>query len=299
MQRRGFTLVELLVALGVAVLLLGLLLSTSLGNRRLYVLDQDRTAANQNLRAALDILVADIRQAGERLPGDFPAVEIRNGSELILRRNLLDVSLVLCDQNGISGNQDNIPVADKNPPGNATTAYLEACAFRDQNGNRYDDRIDLWQSYRCNSDGVPACKTGNQREVVRAYIYDPLNDRGEWFDYDGEDASGVKIHKGNGERWQHSYSNLSRLYILEERRYYLENGILKTAENGQTGKGLVANAIGFQIRAKVGGSWQTTFPNSNQNWRILEALETTVRVKVGNLERVMTTQAVPRNVFSR
>lgn len=69
MRKKGFTLVEILVALGIAGLLLGIVLSTTLGHRRLYVLDQNRTAANQNLRAALDILVADLRQAGRGFPG--------------------------------------------------------------------------------------------------------------------------------------------------------------------------------------------------------------------------------------
>ncbi len=117
MRRGGFTLVEILVALGIASLLLGVILSTTLGHRRLYVLDQNRTAANQNLRAALDILVADLRQAGERLPLDFPAVEVRNGTELVLRRNLFDVVLSLCDRNGISGNQDNTRTTSRWPIG--------------------------------------------------------------------------------------------------------------------------------------------------------------------------------------
>lgn len=299
MRGRGFTLIEILVALGIGGLLLGVLFSTTLAHRRLYLLDQNRTAVNQNLRAALDIIVADVRQAGERLPLDFPAVEVKNGSELILRRNLLDVSLAVCDQNGINGNRDNIPVADQNPPRNASPNYLEACAFRDTNGNRFDDRIDAWQAYRCNSDGVPGCNTGNRREVVRAYIYDPLSGRGEWFDYDAEDSSGVKIHKGNNERWQNSYGPLSRLYILEERRYYLDGDILRLAENGLEGKGLVANVTGFQVRAKAGGSWHNPFPPSNLSWRTLESLEVQVRVRVGNVERQMTTQTLPRNVFSQ
>ncbi|MGC8968386.1 MAG: PilW family protein [Thermus sp.] len=300
MRRKGFTLVELLVALGIGSLLLGLLLSTTLSNRRLYALDQNRTAVNQNLRAALDLLVADVRQAGERLPVDFPAVEVRNGNELILRRNLLDVAMAVCDRNGISGNQDNIPVADRNP-NNATPDYLEACAFRDANNNRYDDRIDAWREYRCNSDGVPGCddNKGNPREVVRAYIYDPSTGRGEWFDYDAEDSSGVKIHKGNNERWQNSYGPLSRLYILEERRYFLEGGVLKLQENGRAAKGLVADVTAFNVRAKARGNWYTSFPSANLNWRTLEAIEGTVEVRIGNVARTMTTQAVPRNVFSQ
>jgi len=298
MRRGGFTLVEILVALGIASLLLGVILSTTLGHRRLYVLDQDRTAANQNLRAALDILVADLRQAGERLPLDFPAVEVRNGTELVLRRNLFDVVLSLCDRNGISGNQDNIPVADRNPPQNASTEYIEACRFRDEDGNRFDDRIDAWRNYRCGLDGDPACQTGNRREVVRVYIHDPSTGRGKWFDYDGEDRSGVHIHKGNRDRWQNRYGPLSRLYILEERRYFLSGTVLNLAENGGGGRGLVGDVVSFQIKARAGNSTYTNFPSAGVSWTSLEYVEVTVKSRLGNVERALSTQAVPRNVFS-
>jgi prepilin-type N-terminal cleavage/methylation domain-containing protein len=299
MRRGGFTLVEILVALGIASLLLGVILSTTLGHRRLYVLDQNRTAANQNLRAALDILIADLRQAGERLPLDFPAVEVRNnGTELVLRRNLFDFVLSLCDRNGISGNQDNIPVADRNPPRNASTEYIEACRFRDEDRNGFDDRIDAWRNYRCGLDGDPACQTGNGREVVRVYIHDPSTGMGEWFDYDGEDRSGVHIHRGNRDRWQTSYGPLSRLYILEERRYFLSGTALNLAENGGEGRGLVGDVVSLQIKARAGNSTYTNFPSAGVSWTSLEYVEVTVKSRLGNVERALSTQAVPRNVFS-
>lgn len=293
--------VEILVALGIAGLLLGIVLSTTLGHRRLYVLDQNRTAVNQNLRAALDILVADLRQAGERLPLDFPAVEVRNdGTELILRRNLFDVVLSLCDRNGISGDQDNIPVADRQPPSDAPTEYIEACGFRDQNNNGFDDRIDAWRNYRCGLDGNPTCETDDRREVVRVYIYDPNTGMGEWFDYDGEDeSSGVHIRRGNGNSWQNSYYGpLSRLYLLEERRFYLSGNVVMMAENGGAGKGLVGDVVSFQVKARAGNSTYTTFPPAGVRWNSLEYVEVTVKSRLGNVERALSTQAVPRNVFS-
>lgn len=310
MRKQGFTLIELLVALGVAALLLGLLLSTTLANRRLYVLDQARTATNQNLRAAIDLLVADVRQAGERLPADLPAVEVKQGTggapdELILRRNLLDEVLLLCDRNGISGNQDNIPVAVR--PQNLNqipAAFQDDCRFRDSNGNGIDDRIDRWRAYRCAQDGNPACATGtNHGDKVRAYLYDPSAKRGEWFVYDNEDQSGVKIHKGNAESWQFSHSVGSRIYLLEERRYFVANNQLKLAENGEgtsVAKDVVAGVRDFQIRAQVGGSWLSgNFPQAGQSWRSLQGLELRLKVRVGSLERELTTRALPRNVLSQ
>lgn len=309
MRKGGFTLVELLVALGIGVILLGLLLSTTLANRRLYVLDQSRTAANQNLRAALDLLVADVRQAGERLPTDLPAVEVKQGAgsgpdALVLRRNLLDEVLVLCDRNGISGNQDNLPVAvDAQKLHQLPEAYRGICQFRDGDGNRMDDRIDRWQAYRCAQDGNPACATGTHHgDKVRAYLYDPSTGRGEWFVYDAEDQSGVKIHKGNAERWQFSYPLGSRVYLLEERRYFLRDGQLQLAENGEpdaSARGVVAGVTDFQVRARAGGSWLAgDFPGANQSWRTLQALEIRLKVRLGAVERELVTQALPRNVLS-
>uniref|UniRef100_A0A7C5VGT2 Prepilin-type N-terminal cleavage/methylation domain-containing protein n=1 Tax=Thermus caliditerrae TaxID=1330700 RepID=A0A7C5VGT2_9DEIN len=310
MRKGGFTLIELLVALGIGALLLGLLLSTTLTNRRLYLLDQSRTAANQNLRAALDLLVADVRQAGERLPADFPAVEVKQGTggapdQLILRRNLLDEVLLLCDRNGISGNQDNIPVAVR--PQNLDQipeAYRGICQFRDGDGNGIDDRIDRWQAYRCAQDGNPACATGTGHgDKVWAYLYNPQTGQGEGFLYDDEDQSGVKIHKGNAQSWQRPYPLGSRIYLLEERRYFLEGDGLKLAENGMDGsraKGVVVGVRDFQVRVQVGGAWLSAdFPQTGQTWRALQGLELRLRVRVGQVERELVTKAFPRNVLSQ
>lgn len=302
MDRKGLTLVEVLVALGIAAILMGLILPTALGNRRLYNLDVQRTGANQNLRAGLDFLVADIRQAGERLPVDFPAIEIQtdgNNSTLIIRRNLLDTALTLCDR--IDGNQDNIPVAVNNRGQlNGLPADLQGvCAFRDTDGNRVDDRIDAFQAYRCSQDGDPQCRVGNDRERVRIYIYDPVNRVGEWFVYDAEDGSGVKIHKGNQERWSRRYGPGSRIYVLEERKYRKDGDLLVLQENGESqGKGVVAGVVRFVAKALANNTWYNAFPTGNLDWRSIRSIEVVLRVRVGNVERELGTQAVPRNVLS-
>lgn len=303
MRDRGYSLVEILIALGIGVLILGLLLTITLANRRLYVLDQSRTASNQNLRAALDLVVTDIRQAGERLPADFPAVEVRGGNEILVRRNLHDEVLLLCAPSGIQGNQDRIPVAVPNANiGALPEAYRNICRMRDNNNNGMDDRIEAWRAYRCQQDGNPSCAGGNQHEdKVWAYIYDPQRGVGEWFLYDAEDNSGFQIHKGNGP-WQRRYDLGARLYLLEERRYFVANGLLMLGENGEPttqASGVVAGVRDFQVWAQVAGNRLSTFPQTGQSWRNLEGIELRLRVRTGNLEREMVTRAVPRNVLSQ
>src|SRR5690606_12792998 len=96
----GFTLVELMVAAGIGLGLLAATAGVVLSNRGLFNIDMVRTRLNQNLRSSLDIIGMNVREAGENLPGSFPAVELINGNdepdELVLRRNLVDEVLKLC-----------------------------------------------------------------------------------------------------------------------------------------------------------------------------------------------------------
>ena len=76
-------------------------LTIALSTRGMFETDQHRTTVNQNLRAGIDLLGIDVRQAGERLTFDAPAVQIVDGSggasdTLVLRRNMLDYVLPVC-----------------------------------------------------------------------------------------------------------------------------------------------------------------------------------------------------------
>ncbi|WP_337845324.1 prepilin-type cleavage/methylation domain-containing protein, partial [Thermus sp.] len=236
---RGFSLVELLVALGIGILILGLSLSLVLSSRRLYTLDQARTAMNQNLRAALDLLGADIRQAGERAPMDLPAVQVSGGNTLVLRRNLLDPVLTLCDRNGIQAGsgQDVLFVArrDNNPP--------PQCLPQDGNGNGWDDRLEAFARYRQENGGE-----------VTLYLYHPTTGNGEFFPYDAEDHSRFHIHRARG-RWAADYpgNGTTRIYAMEERRYLLQGDVLTLILNGDTAHplSLVDRVRGFRVAVRT------------------------------------------------
>ena len=85
---------ELIVSAGIGLGLLAATAGVVMSNRGLFNVDMVRTKLNQNLRSSLDIVGMNVREAGENLPGAFPAVELIDGGagpdHLILRRNLLD-----------------------------------------------------------------------------------------------------------------------------------------------------------------------------------------------------------------
>jgi type IV pilus assembly protein PilW len=61
---QGFTIVELLVAMVVALLALGAIYSTFLNQHKSYVVQEETAAMNQNLRIALLYMQREIRMAG-------------------------------------------------------------------------------------------------------------------------------------------------------------------------------------------------------------------------------------------
>jgi type IV pilus assembly protein PilW len=61
---QGFTMVELLVAMVVALLALGAIYSTLLNQHKSYVVQEETSAMNQNLRIALFYMQREIRMAG-------------------------------------------------------------------------------------------------------------------------------------------------------------------------------------------------------------------------------------------
>ena len=74
---KGITLVELLLTMLVAGIIIQLAYLGFSWNRQLYLNDQARNEASQNLATAFSIVGSDIKQAGAGLDASFPAVLIR------------------------------------------------------------------------------------------------------------------------------------------------------------------------------------------------------------------------------
>ena len=77
---RGFTIVELLVAMVVALLALGAIYSTFLNQLKSYVVQEETAVMNQNLRIALFYMQREIRMAGCDPTGNADARIITAGA---------------------------------------------------------------------------------------------------------------------------------------------------------------------------------------------------------------------------
>lgn len=291
----GFTLLEVLVALTLTLLVMGAALTLAMAGRRLYSSDQGRTDLNQNLRIGLDLLGVDIRQAGERLPADVPAVEIVDGTsgapdELVLRRSLLDTVLPLCGDllSGSSSSDVFVAEAVSPPPGCAVVA--------DGNADGWPDNIEAFRNYRIANGGE-----------VTAYLYNPVSGNGQYFDFDDENNSSFKLTRSSAGSWSYDFTvaDGSRVYILEHRTYRLSADLLQFYLDGNTGdvRNLIHRVTDFQAVAHLeDGTSQTTF-GSGDDWTALESVEVvlTGQVDIGQgrmLDRELSARFLPRNVLS-
>ena len=303
----GLTLVELLIALAISALVIGLVLPMLLSHQRLVKVDQARTEVFQNLRSAMEIVGTDVRIAGERLdqrggPNIFP-IEIIPGDngepdELVLRRNLLDYALPVCDNIDEDTGEHNIKFRRK---GKASpwNEYSQCEVVPN------DPAVDTWEEYLAEFE-----------DGTRAYIFDPNSDHGEFFTLKDIDSSTFQLHRADNESWQYSYGvskqdddpppNLPNFYILEERRYQLdkENNILELVINGEDAIRIVGNIVDFQVRAVLDDDDQTELEeiSAAAEWRNLRAikvlLESESVVQDETLHRQLESRFFPRNVLS-
>ena len=294
-RMRGMTIVELMVALTVTLGIMGAGLILALASRAVLDADRHRTDVNQNLRSGMDVLAIDVRQAGERLPGDVPAVEIQDGQQgapdvFVVRRNLLPEVLPLCTDivAGTVANQVTVAVTGGVvPPG--------CDPVQDLNTDGWPDNLEAWRTHRTSNGGV-----------VLAYLYNPAMRTGEFFPYDREDNATFALFRQDGEPWLNDYSvaDQARVYILEERAYQLSGGLLRYVVNGDAANwiGVVDKVQDFQLRAFMqDGSVQPTLA-PNDRWSDLESIEVTLvgssQYRERTVESRLVTRLLPRNILS-
>jgi type IV pilus assembly protein PilW len=78
-SNQGFTMIELLVAMAVALLAMGAIYSTFLNQQKSYVVQQATAAMHQNIRAAMFYMEKEIRMAGcDPTGSDTPGISTAN-----------------------------------------------------------------------------------------------------------------------------------------------------------------------------------------------------------------------------
>jgi len=290
----GFTLTELMVGMAVMLLVTGAALSLSLSSRRAYETDEARTHINQNLRAGIDLLGLDVRQAGERLPPDFPALLIADGAAgapdtLVLRRNLLDAVLPVCEPIVAGSTVASVLVADNTapPPGCAPVS--------DSNADGWPDNMEAWRAHRLANGGA-----------VTAYLFNPATGNGEFILYDTEDAPTFSIHKTGTGAWLYNYavSDQPRVYMLEERIYEMSADLLQMRLSG-TGAPpihLVDRIRDFQTKVVFANGTEQDTLSAADEWSDIRSIAVTlsgmVPLRGRTIQRQWTTEFCPRNVLS-
>ena len=227
-------------------LLIGLIagsviLTSALGGfntlRQLFVRDTVKTDINQRLTIAFGSLGPDIQQAGEGLTNDvnFPVIEVTNdadGSTITIRKADLIGFLPLCED-ATSGATTEINIIDE--PDNPTTPdpLVDCPASYASDDDGFPDDLFQWRQKRINAGGT-----------IRAYIYDSVEESGQFIQFTGEEtlnSSGASIMVVDGDGTDPpvradtinmlvnadldtTYERgTSVIYLLEERTYQVDN----------------------------------------------------------------------------
>lgn len=296
-RKKGFTLIELLITLIVGMLVISAAVSVTIASNRMFRVDRARTRMNQDLRAASDLVGADVRTAGSYLPNTgLQPIVVRNGNELEIRRSLLSTQLPLCADIKGGSDKDVAFISTNNKK------YLEErpnCDkdSRDLDGNGRPDDLEEWEAYRMDT-------SVNPNQEVAVYIWPSSDGGGEFFTYDDEDGSNQHVHKAGG-KWQNDYNRADNpnMYVLEMRRYRLsDDGVLELIinENEDNPLRLVNNISDFQVRAILtDGSVVTDFGDGLNNTTDRFSDIASIEIDVQAEEQVRPDQVVARELNNR
>jgi type II secretory pathway pseudopilin PulG len=330
----GFSLLELTVTVVISFIILGVSLSLIITQRRQYLNQQANTDTNQTLQSAMDFMGTDIRQAGENVgPGlGLPIVRLVNGAvgepdELWVQRKLLDTALNVCE-NINPGARGTIKVSDK------SSIPVAGCSFSDDAtlpkvANSISDDVDAWTNFRCRVGPIKnVCAQAptnncNQNggtsndECSWAYIYDPIEGRGEFFIYYGENKTDQILVSAT---FANSYTvvHQPKIYILEQRHYFLSAPNVKgdrilnleTRDRDEVASYQIVNRLrDFQLRGLVANAWIANGFNETPvgpyiDWQTLQSVEVTLNTVNGGPDanstiQTLVSQFFPRNSLSR
>lgn len=300
--RRGVTLLELLIAMAVVSLLLAMVIPIVMSNRRTVELDQVRTGVNQTLRAAHDLIAADIRIAGERFNeiglGILSPVELEvvGGSSVLTLRRALEVWLPVCDD-PLTGSSITVAVVGVITP--------QRCIVQStvpSGGVDWPPSVLAWHTALQPSGG-----TGT------AYIHDRVSGVGQYFEVEIDSALPLQLQCAAGCTWDPSaeYSDdrdgIVGLLDVFEYRVDADGVLLRrdavTGDELRIADGITRFDVTITRDDGAGAAEVLTEFGPGLSWARIRSVDVTLAVELRQgssvIERDMTVAYFPRNVLSR
>lgn len=241
-RESGFTLIELLIAMGLLVIVLIIALNAFVSSNKLVEADTGRIMASQNVQTALDLMAADVRQAGENLELNLgiSGIEFDDAANTItVRRSIPPLStgvslarLPLCHKSGTT-----VQVVGPPPSSTATAAR---CTFSDGDGDGEHDNIGPWRTYFTLQEGRPQAallyrpKNGSTPALVRRTSVRQIQAQTVQPVVGGAPIRRVNVTLGEAVPSEFTAANNSLLVLIDERRYALVDDELRLALGGQT-----------------------------------------------------------------
>ncbi len=334
--KQGFTLIELLVSIALLAILMTIVFNTFLSSNNLVETDIGRINATQNTQGAMDLLVADVRQAGENLDLSLGISGLEfDSSSLTVRRSIPPLTLLqspsgepglagqtvksmsICSLDATNRIQIIGPPPKSDSPAPSATS---TCTYSTRLSDKEDANVKIWRVYFASQSGRPqvailarpADTATGQIAMVRRVIALSV------------DPTQLQIYSGNTEIRRVSITlrdpvpagftaaNGSTLTLVDERRYIRDStsNELRLALGGQTDMeaSVVAfNISGFTTTAVLrasGTSPESTVPSMSLQgpWERVKRVNLSLtggNAGVGrNRNRTFTTSVFPRNVES-
>lgn len=231
----GFTLIELLVAMALFLVVITIAFNAFSSSNKLVEADTNRVMAGQNVQGALDLLAADVRQAGENLELDLgiSGITFDNGAQTMTVRRSIPADVVtgvkvqrlpLCYASGttfqVSG-----------PPPSLTTPANASCASGPSEVN-----VGPWRDYFTAQNGqVQAAllyrpKSGSTPSlIVRTTVSAVQNTTGTG------NTRRTNLTLGSVLPGGFTATNGTQILLIDERRYFLDTASneLRLALGGQ------------------------------------------------------------------
>ncbi len=294
----GFTLIETLVALGLGSIIMAMFLGYIMTQKKLYNIDSLRAQADTELSGGMDLLGIRIRQAGQGMSKDFPAVQLVNGSgsnpdRLIVRIQNSEAYFRTCKVHSSSSNNNYVSIYRATNSNNPSYC---------RQGTIISDYMPVWETRRVANGGT-----------LKVFFYDDSDGDYTFFNYSSFTTVGSgnnaerRMRRSSG-TWSANFANgLSYALLADQWEFYMENGYLKVKQNDNTPENVIYGLTNFQVTLDVADATTGVVSNVNAfsysgNWKLIRLVKVQVTATLNDqgesYQQVFNYSYYPRNILS-